>query len=233
MKINFLKQITGISNFKFQIPSVKILTKSNIWNLGILKFRILESWNSGILKFGIIGIFVILLSCNSKPTPSVSYFETQALTPEDRVKLANATGKTVRPIEIDALAAQINNATGKLHLFCFWNLESPNSISTLKAVHSLSTKCDSTKLRIVFVNMPGRQTMEAINLFIRENQLTDETLILEKADVSFFSKRIKKEFLGVTGLPVVILANKTDQTMQFYNRLMDEKELQAIVQPLL
>jgi hypothetical protein len=191
---------------------------------------------------GILGICGILFSCNSKPNPSVNHgvnpsdtthFETQALTPEDRVKLANATGKTVHPIEIDVLATQINNATGKLHLYCFWNLESTNSVSTLKAVHSLSTKFDSTKLAITFVNMPGRQTMEAINLFIRENQLTEETLILEKADVSFFSKRINKEFTGVTGLPVVILANKAHKTMQFYNRLMDEKELSAIVQPLL
>ena len=166
-------------------------------------------------------------------TLDTTHFETQALTPEDRAKLANAKGKTVQAIEIDALAAKINNATGKLHLFCFWNLESPNSVSTLKAVNSLSAKFDSTKLQIVFVNMPGRQTMEAINLFIRENQLSDETLILEKADVSFFSKRIKKEFTSVTGLPVIILANKAEETMQFYNRTMDEKELLALIQPLM
>jgi hypothetical protein len=233
MKIKFLNQFKGITNFKFQILRSKAQLKREIFGI----------WNFfGILKFGIFGIFSILMSCNSKPTPSVghavspfdtTHFETQALTPEDRAKLANAKGKTVQPIEIDALAAKINNATGKLHLFCFWNLESPNSVSTLKAVNSLSGKFDSTKLQIIFVNMPGRQTMEAINLFIRENQLSDETLILEKADVSFFSKRIKKEFTGVTGLPVVILANKKEETMQFYNRIMDEKELLALLQPLM
>jgi hypothetical protein len=233
MKIKFLNQIKGIlriSDFRFQIPRSRAHLKREIFGI----------WNFfGILKFGILGI---LISCNSKPTPSVSHavspfdtthFETQALTSEDREKLANAKGKTVQPIEIDALAAKINNATGKLHLFCFWNLESVNSVSTLKAVNSLSAKFDSTKLQIIFVNMPGRQTMEAINLFIRENQLSDETLILEKADVSFFSKRIKKEFTGVTGLPVIILANKAEETMQFYNRTMDEKELLAILQPLM
>ena len=193
----------------------------------------------GFLTLGALGI---LASCNSKPTPSVSngaspfdttHFETQALSAEDRAKLANAAGKSVIPVEIDALATKINTATGKLHLFCFWNLESPNSVATLKAVNALSMKFDSTKLHITFVNMPGRQTMEAINLFIRENQLSDETLILEKADVSFFAKRIRKDFTGITGLPVLILANKADETLQFYNRLMDEKELSAIIQPLL
>ncbi len=195
-----------------------------------------------IAQFGAFGMLGLLMSCNSKPTPSVpngvspfdtTHFETQALSAEDRAKLANATGKSVIPIEIDALATKINTATGKLHLFCFWNLESPNSVATLKAVNTLSTKFDSTKLHITFINMPGRQTMEAINLFIRENQLSDETLILEKADVSFFAKRIRKDFTGVTGLPVIILTNKADKTLQFYNRLMDEKELSAIIQPLL
>jgi hypothetical protein len=224
MKIKFLNQFKGMSNVRFQVPK-PILSFIKL-NLGI--------WNIGILG--------ILFSCNAKPSPAISnavspfdttHFETQALTPEDRAKLANAKGKTVQPIAIDALAAKINNATGKLHLFCFWNLESANSVSTLKAVNSLSTKFDTTKLQIIFVNMPGRQTMEAINLFIRENQLSDETLILEKADVSFFSKRIKKEFTSVTGLPVLILANKAEETLQFYNRAMDEKELLAILQPLM
>jgi hypothetical protein len=260
MKIKLLNQFKGISNSKFQgnskcqIPNSKFQKDSKFQGdskfqipnstFSIFKFgsRNLGIWNLGIWNLGILGIFGIMFSCNSKPKSTVAngvnpfdttHFETQALSPEDRAKLANAQGKTVQPIDIDALAAKINTATGKLHLFCFWNLESANSVSTLKAVNSLSAKFDSTKLDIIFVNMPGRQTMEAINLFIRENQLSDETLILEKADVSFFSKRIKKEFTGVTGLPVIILANKADETLQFINRAMDEKELSAIIQPLL
>jgi hypothetical protein len=187
-------------------------------------------------------ILLVLMSCNGKPNTSgphaaspfdTTHFETQALTVEDRAKLASATGKTVKPIEIDALVSKINTATGKLHLFCFWNLQSANSISTLKAVSALSANYDSTKLTVVFVNMPGRQTMEDINLFIRENQLSDETLILEKAELSFFAKRIRKDFTPVIGLPVLILANKADETLQFYNRPMDEKELSALIQPLM
>ena len=196
------------------------------------------------LSLSMLGILAVPLftACDSKPNPSVNHaaspfdtthFETQALTVEDRAKLAAASGKTVQPIEIDALAAKINTATGKLHLFCFWNLTSANSLATIKAVNALSTKFDSTKLQVVFVNMPGRETMEAVNLFIRENQLSDETLILEKADVSFFAKKIRKDFTPVIGLPVIILANKADETLQFYNRPMDEKELSAIIQPLL
>ena len=200
--------------------------------------------SSNVFALTMLGILAVSMftACDSKPTPSVNHaanpfdttrFETQALTVEDRAKLAAATGKTAQPIEIDALATKINTATGKLHLFCFWNLTSANSLTTIKAVNALSAKFDSTKLQVVFVNMPGRQTMEAVNLFIRENQLSDETLILEKADVSFFAKKIRKDFTPVVGLPVLILANKADETLQFYNRPIDEKELSAIIQPLL
>ena len=212
----------------------------------VLRFRKMKKFPKffQILALSMLGILAIPLftACDSKPNPSVNHaaspfdtthFETQALTIEDRAKLAAASGKTVQPIEIDALAAKINTATGKLHLFCFWNLTSANSLATIKAVNALSTKFDSTKLQVVFVNMPGRQTMEDVNLFIRENQLSDETLILEKADVSFFAKKIRKDFTPVVGLPVLILANKADKTLQFYNRPMDEKELWAIIQPLL
>jgi hypothetical protein len=224
MKIKYLIRDFKISESTFQV-------ETSTMNVSKLGFFVVASC-----------IFSALMSCNSKPNPSASHaaspfdtthFETQALTPEDRAKLANASGKTVKPIDIDAMAAKINQATGKLHLFCFWNLENANSVASLKAVNAVSAKFDSTKLEIIFVNMPGRQTMEAINLFIRENQLSDETLILEKADVSFFSKRIKKEFTGVTGLPVIILANKADGTLQFINHPMDEKELTAVIQPLL
>ncbi|MDZ7876696.1 MAG: hypothetical protein U5L45_03455, partial [Saprospiraceae bacterium] len=84
-----------------------------------MKFGFLKSEILVFLKFGILGIFGIFLSCNAKPTPSVNYaaspsdtthFETQALSAEDRVKLAKATGKTVKPTDIEALATQINQA---------------------------------------------------------------------------------------------------------------------------
>jgi hypothetical protein len=162
-----------------------------------------------------------------------THFETQTLSAEDRAKLALASGKTVKPIDIDALADRINTATGKLHVYCFWNLQNEGSLSTLKALNVLSEKYDSSQLKVVFVNMPGSQKMEDVNLFIREHQLTEESLILEKADVSFFSKKIRKDFTGVTALPVIIMVNKAEQTMMFYNKPMDEKELMAMVQPLI
>lgn len=161
-----------------------------------------------------------------------THFETQTLSAEDRAKLAAASGKTVQPVDIDALANRINTSTGRLYVYCFWNLQNEGSLSTLKALNVLSEKFDSSRMKVVFINMPGSQKVEDINLFIREHQLTEESLILEKADVSFFSKKIRKDFTGVTALPVILMVNKAEQTMMFYNKPMDEKELTAMVQPL-
>ena len=159
-------------------------------------------------------------------------FETQALSDADRSLLAAANGKTVKPIEIDALAKQINAATGKLYVYCFWNLKNEASTNTVMSLNELSTKFDSTKLKIVYVNMLGYQKVEDVNVFIREHQLTDETLILEKADISLFSKKIRKDFIGITHLPIILMVNKAEETMMLFNKGMDEKELLALVNPL-
>ena len=194
-----------------------------------------------LVPFVVLTILFLTNSCDRfgnhssvhKASPfDTTKFETQALTDSDRVLLATANGKTVKPINIDALAEQINEATSKLFVFCFWNLKNEASVSTVKALNTLSAKFDTTKLKIVYVNMPGYEKVDDVNLFIRENQLTDETLILEKADVSFFSKKIRKDMTGITSLPVVIMANKAEEILLFYNKNMDAKELLALVHPL-
>ncbi len=195
-----------------------------------------------LVPFVVLTILVLTNSCDHFSSTSrvhiaspfdTTRFETQALTDGDRALLAHANGKTAKPISIDALANQINEATQKLYVFCFWNLRNDASMATVKALNTLSLKFDSTKLKIVYVNMPGYEKVEDVNLFIRENQLTDETLILEKADVSFFSKKIRKDMVGITSLPVVLMVNKAEETMLFYNKNMDEKELLALVHPLI
>jgi hypothetical protein len=185
-------------------------------------------------------ISVVACKNDNKPAHHASanpfdttHFETQALSDNDRSQLAQASGKVVQPISTDALASQINAATGKLNIFCFWNLKNPMSVETVKALNSLSAKHDSTQLKITFVTMPGFNTVDETNLFIRENQLTDATLILEKADVSFFAKKIRKDMTGIVALPVVLLVNKADDTLLFFNKPMDEKELSAMIAPLL
>jgi hypothetical protein len=162
-----------------------------------------------------------------------THFETQALTDADRERLLKAQGKVARPIDLEYLAQQINAAKDKLHIYCFWNLKTPQSVETVKSLNKLSAKYDSTQVNITFVTMPGFNSVDEVNLFIREQQLTDATLIAEKADVSFFAKKIRKDMVGITTLPVILLVNKTNETLLFFNKPMDEKELTAMIAPLL
>ena len=117
-----------------------------------------------LVPFVVLTILFLTNSCDGNSSASKNHiaspfdttkFETQALTDSDRVLLANANGKTVKPIEIDALAEQINAASSKLYVYCFWNLKNDASVATVKALNTLTTKFDTTKLKIVYVNMPG------------------------------------------------------------------------------
>jgi hypothetical protein len=210
---------------KFLNRKIQIITYIKNKNLGIVM----------LLLFGLTG-------CKQNSTPSVkqasvnpfdtTHFETQSLTTEDRAKLASATGKKAMPVSIDALSDKILQSTDKLHIYCFWNLHNAGSTETLKALKKVSDNHDSLKLKVIFVNMPLNNTADDVNLFIREQQLTDDTYILEKADISFFSKKIKRDVEPVTALPVLIMVNKSDDLLQFYNKPMDENELTALVNPL-
>lgn len=159
--------------------------------------------------------------------------ETQALTDEDRLKLAAASGKTVAIVTPDKLAQRILQSTDKLYVYCFWNMQNEASISTVKALQQVSSNYDSTQLKIVFINMMDVQKVDSVNLFIRENQISDEALFLEKADFSYFSNQIKKRLVDINALPVVLMVNKAEETFQFYNKPMDVAEWMALMQPLL
>lgn len=192
----------------------------------------------------IFSTIIFLSACKGKQSSSelsaasvnpfdTTKLESQALTDEDRMKLAAASGKTVAVVTSDKLAQRILQSTDKLYVYCFWNMQNEASVSTVKALQQVSNSYDSTQLKVVFINMMDVQKVEAVNLFIRENQISDETLFLEKADFSYFSNQIKKSLVDITALPVVLMVNKAEQTFQFYNKPMDVAEWMALMQPLL
>ena len=196
------------------------------------------------LAIFIFSAIIFLSACKDKQSStelsaaSVNPFDTaqlesQALTDEDRLKLAAASGKTVAVVTPEKLAQRILQSTDKLYVYCFWNMQNEASISTVKALQQVSSNYDSTQLTVVFINMMDVQKVEEVNLFIRENQISDETLFLEDADFSYFSNQIKKSLVDVTALPVVLMVNKAEETFQFYNKQMDVAEWMALMQPLL
>lgn len=187
---------------------------------------------------------IFLTACKGKETSkeaslaSVNPFDTtnlerQSLTEEDRMKLASASGKVVSKVKSDVLARRILQSTDKLFVYCFWNMQNEASISTVKALQKLSNDYDSTHVKVVFVNMSDVDKAETINLFIREHQITDEALVMEKSDYTFFSNQIKKTLTDISTLPVILMVNKAEETFLFYNKEMDDQELMAMMLPLM
>ena len=187
--------------------------------------------------------FAVIVSCknsqsSSNTVQSVNPFDTtqmesQVLTEADRLKLASASGKSNTVISEDALANRILQSTDKLYVYCFWNMENELSLSTMKALQHVSNNFDTTELKIVFINFKEIKSKEEVTLLIRENQISDETLLLENSDWSFFKNKLKKELEDVKDLPIILMVNKSEEIFQLYNKPMDEKELTALLQPYL
>ncbi len=159
--------------------------------------------------------------------------ESQILSAEDIAKLATASGKSVALVHPDDLAQRILQSTDKLHVYCFWTTQNKSSVNTVKAIQEVSSGFDSTQLKVVFIHLSDNPNPEALNLFIRENQISDETVQLEKVDWHFFIHKLKKELPEMTELPVIFMVNQTEETFQWYNKSFEQKEFTALLQPLL
>jgi hypothetical protein len=204
-----------------------------------MKFSILQT----IFFTFILALFALAVSCkkpqsSSNTVQSVNPFDTtqmesQVLSSADRLKLASASGKSNTVISEDALANRIIQSTDKLYVYCFWNMENEQSLSTMKALQHVSNNFDTTQLKIVFINFKEIKSKEEVTLLIRENQISDETLLLENSDWSFFKNKLKKELEDVNDLPIILMVNKSEEIFQLYNKPMDEKELTALLQPYL
>jgi hypothetical protein len=204
-----------------------------------MKFSILQAAFFTLM----LSSFAVIVSCKNSPSSSntvhsvnpfdTTQMESQVLSEADRLKLASASGKSNTVISEDALANRILQSTDKLYVYCFWNMENDMSLSTMKALQHVSNNFDTTELKIVFINFKEIKSKDEVTLLIRENQISDETLLLENSDWSFFKNKLKKELEDVKDLPIILLVNKSEEIFQLYNKPMDEKELTALLQPYL
>jgi hypothetical protein len=185
---------------------------------------------------------LFLSSCNNKPNNSehqtANPFDTtqttaQALSEDDRAKLSQAQGKKATMVNNEILADKIANSKGRLNIFCFWNMDNVESVKTVKAVNNLAAQFDSLSLKITLVHVSTNVSLDNLNLFIRENQLTEEVFVLDKIDKNLMAAKVKKDFLTADQLPIIVIVNKEEGLTFFYNKGFDEQELKAVVQPFL
>lgn len=185
---------------------------------------------------------LIFSSCNNKPNNSehqaANPFDTtqttaQSLSEDDRAKLSQAQGKKATTLNNETLADKIANSKGRLNIYCFWNMDSLESVKTVKAVNNLAAQFDSAGLKITLVHVSATASLDNLNLFIRENQLTEDTYVLDKIDMNVMATKVKKDFLTATQLPIIVMVNKEEGLTFFYNKGFDEQELKAVIQPFI
>jgi hypothetical protein len=185
---------------------------------------------------------MLISSCNNKSNNSqhqaANPFDTsqttaQTLSEDDRAKLSQAQGKKAISLNNEILADKIANSKGRLTIYCFWNMENVESVKTVKAVNNLAAQFDSTSLKITLVHVSPNASLDNLNLFIRENQLTEETFVLDKIDKNLMAAKVKKDFLTTDQLPIIVIINKDEGLTVFYNKGFDEQELKAVVQPFI
>jgi hypothetical protein len=185
---------------------------------------------------------IVFISCNNKGNnnehQTANPFDTtqttaQTLSEEDRTKLINAQGKKAMFVNNDFLANKIANSTGALHAFCFFQIENVESVKAVKAVNDLASQYDSTRLKVTFIHISKSQSMDNINLFIRENQLIGDCFILDDLDKNLMANKVKKDFMTADQLPIVVLINKAEDMFFYYNKSFEESEIKAIIQPLI
>jgi hypothetical protein len=185
---------------------------------------------------------LLISSCNNKPNnaehQAANPFDTtqttaQTLSEDDRAKLLQAQGKKASTVNNETLVDKIANSKGRLTIFCFWNMDNAESVKTVKAVNNLAAQFDSTSLKITLVHVSLNVSLDNLNLFIRENQLTEEAFVLDKIDKNLMASKVKKDFLTADQLPIIVIVNKEEGLTFFYNKGFDEQELKAVIQPFI
>jgi hypothetical protein len=150
---------------------------------------------------------------------------TQPLSELDKAKLAAAIGKTTVLVDGNDLLQKINNATDKLHVFCFWNLKSRLNAAALAAT---AQNLDSTKIKINYINI-GDPNLDSVHLAIREYSMADDNYRLPSPDLTFL-QRVKKEISP--NLPLILFVNRSEHLLTFYQQTFDAAEINAVISPL-
>ena len=184
---------------------------------------------------------IFFLSCKNKDRQSehqaANPFDTtqtaaQNLTEDDRTKLRQAQGKKAIITSNALLADKIAASSRRLFIYYFWQMGDQTQINAAKAVNDLAAQYDSSRLKVVFVLVSPNASLDSLNLMIRENQLTEDTYILDRLDKAIFANKVKKDFATAEQLPLLLVINKAEGLIFFYNKALDDLELKAVIQPL-
>jgi thiol-disulfide isomerase/thioredoxin len=155
--------------------------------------------------------------------------QTENLSEEDARQLAQAKGKTARPLlpeDLSIIAAQDTTPILAVH---FWRTDCPACLRMQNALQNIQLKAGESKLKIIAVNLDAAEKLDEVNMAIRTAGITAETFHLAMQDGKW-----KKEFsAGWNGSVPALFLRTNDGFQQFYQQEFSENELTALLQPML
>ena len=191
----------------------------------------------------IITLFALLFSCNNTSKTEkkeIDPFEAamphgkslpdQELSEADKLKLAKAIGKSVQEISFKTLLEKLEDPSGKLSIINFWKLDCASCKTTNLNLQKIQHELGNDKLNLSLVNLDSTRNKEAINAYIRANNLTADVFLLKENRPVDWEKKIVRSWDGK--LPAFYLINKHDGTDLFYQQEMSYGELFAVIQSL-
>jgi len=187
---------------------------------------------------------IFLISCknsntskNEKQTnpfesamPHGESLQAEELSEEDKIKLANAKGKSTIPLNENQLDSLFNQSKDYLHIYSFYKIDDPLSQNINKHLLNISKELGEETFNLIFFNIDSAEKKSEVITQIRQSGVTSD--IFSPSDsmgLNWFSK-INPNWLGE--VPAIYLLNKTDGTNLFYQKEFSKDELLVIIQSL-
>lgn len=178
---------------------------------------------------------LFLLACNGEPATdhesALPHTETtggkSALTDAEKEALQSADGKTATIVSQAQLKSMIDQATGKLHVFNFYQLGCGDCLAINSQLEQVREQWSDRDLQLVQISLDGEVNKKVIDVYLRQNGLTGKTYLSNTAVL----QRIEE--LDWDGqLPLTVAINRGEDVFVKYQQKFEEGALAPLLEAL-
>ncbi len=161
--------------------------------------------------------------------PHGSSLPSTDLSPEDKQKLARASGRQVDSLSVDQLAQMIDSLDNGLHILNFWRIDCVECLQLNRQLSKIRQKKEASDFELHLLNLDELAALPEVNASIREQGLVDPCSILVQDSTLQWTALIKGNWEG--SLPAMLLLNNSEGIRLFYRKNFSEEELETLIQP--
>ncbi len=150
----------------------------------------------------------------------------RALTEADKRKLAVASGKTARIIEVDTLVQLIARDTQQLYIYQFWQMDCAECLANNEHLQTLQAQQD---FELILIHV-GHESTQAVNAYIREHSFVNPAYYLDFSQNPNWNSLIEPGWSGK--LPALLISKTSEALHLFYQQPFSQEELEALINSL-